>query len=77
VLENGGPLYSEEQRKRDCIRVMNMTLMEKNKDQKSYESEATFYLEDNNYDLFKALDHFEADLKFERDEAKNKKKKKR
>ncbi len=61
---------------------MSQTLKEKYRDQKTYEAEARYYLEITNYDLRKALDEFEEDMKFEKEnekkikqiEAQNKKK---
>ena len=52
---------------------MNQSLVEKYRDQKSYMAEAQYYLEVTNYDLRKALDEFEADLKFEKEQLKNQK----
>eukprot|EP00347_Sterkiella_histriomuscorum_P007951 403346940 len=70
--------YTEEQRRKDCLEIMNKTLMEKYRDQKSYLAEAQYYLEVTNYDLRKAFDEFDADLKFEKEqkrlERQNKKK---
>ncbi len=41
--------------------------MEKYRDQKDYMAEAQYYLEITNFDLAKALDEFEEDLKFEKE----------
>ncbi len=49
---------------------MNRTLVEKYRDQRSYMAEAKYYLDITNYDLSKAFDEFEADLKFEREQKK-------
>jgi hypothetical protein len=54
-------------RRRDCLYFMNRALVEKYHDQKDYMAEAQYYLEITNYDLAKALDEFEEDLKFEKE----------
>jgi len=52
---------------------MNVTLMEKYGNQKSYKAEAQYYLEITNWDFRKALDEFEEDLKFEKEQQKKQK----
>lgn len=44
--------------------------MEKYRGQRSYEAEAKYYLEITNYDMKKALDEFEEDMKFEQENEK-------
>lgn len=56
---------------------MNKTLIEKLRNQKSYLAEAKYYLEITDYDLRKAMDQFEEDLKFEQEQKKATKKKKK
>jgi hypothetical protein len=46
---------------------MNRALMEKYGGQKDYRPEAKYYLEITDYDLAKAFDEFDADLKFEKE----------
>ena len=46
---------------------MNRALTEKYRDQKDYNAEAKYYLEVTNYDLEKAMDEFEQDVKFEKE----------
>jgi len=46
---------------------MNRCLVEKYKGQKDYWAEAQYYLEVTNYDLAKAMDEFEEDMKFEQE----------
>lgn len=69
----------EEARKKDCLFYMERALKEIYGDkQKSYQAESKYYLETTNYNLSKALDEFEADMKFEREQMeKNKKYKKK
>ena len=46
--------------------IMNQTLLEKYRHkQRDYTAEATYYLEITNYDLKKAFEEFDEDLKFE------------
>jgi hypothetical protein len=54
-------------RRKDCLYFMNRALMEKYRDQKDYLAEAQYYLEITNFDLAKAMDEFEEDLKFEKE----------
>lgn len=52
---------------------MNVSLMEKYGNQKSYKAEAQYYLEITNWNFSKALDEFEEDLKFEKEQLKKQK----
>ena len=47
---------------------MNIHLREKFKDQKSYKAEAQYYLDITNFDYKKAIEEFEEDLKFEKEQ---------
>ncbi|CDW81247.1 UNKNOWN [Stylonychia lemnae] len=88
LYENEAPKYTEEQRRKEqiskynflniysCLEIMSRTLMDKYRDQKSYKAEAQYYLDLTNYDLRKAFDEFDADLKFEQQQRKLNKKKK-
>lgn len=59
---------TDEQRKRDQIDLMATHLREKLRTAQSYKAEAQYYLEITNYDLGKAIEEFEEDLKFENEQ---------
>jgi|LauGreDrversion4_2_1035121.scaffolds.fasta_scaffold571526_2 hypothetical protein len=50
---------------RSAIEQLSIFLMNRLKGSSSYQAEAQYYLETTNYDLKKAIEEFEADLKFE------------
>lgn len=56
---------SEESKRKDLIELMGQHIREKLKTFNNYRAEAQYYLEIHNYDLRKAMDEFEEDLKFE------------
>ena len=52
------------------ISQMDALLRQQYKNQSSFEAESKYYLDITNYDLKKALDEFEEDMKFERERQK-------
>jgi hypothetical protein len=70
VIYKNEPLskeQKEENNKKLALSLMNETLMEKNRrNQKDYLAEAQYYLEISDWDLKKALDEYDADIKFEK-----------
>ena len=60
--------YSEEQRKKDSIEIMAQHLKERFGGQPTFKAEAQYYLEITGYDLKKAIEEFEQDLKFEKEQ---------
>ena len=54
------------------VSLMNTKLLQQYGEQATYKSEAQYYLEMTEYNLDKALEEFDADLKFEKEqESKN------
>ncbi len=68
---------TEQEQKEGKIVLMNQALVEKYKDQPTYREEAKYYLEITSYDLEKALDEFEEDMKFEKEHKSKMNKKKK
>lgn len=68
---SSGPMFkmnisqNDEQRKRDMVELVSIHIKEKLKTFGSYQAEGKYYLEMHNYDFAKAIEEFEADLKFE------------
>ena len=49
------------------VSLMNTKLLQQYGEQATYKSEAQYYLEMTEYNLDKALEEFDADLKFEKE----------
>lgn len=68
IFRVDNPAQNEEQRKKELIDLMNVHLRERFRDQKSYKAEAQYYLDITNFDFKKAIEEFEEDLKFEKEQ---------
>ena len=56
----------EEKQRQWAIEQFHQTVRDVNRNNQNYESEVKFYLEMNNYDMEKAMQEYEEDMKFEK-----------